>query len=209
MRKFIAAAAFLAAQWQPAHAQAILGSIPEEFLGDWCSQEKTNGEEIFRPGACKLAWFLEHRSHDPRHGPPILRFRKWDGERRQPSRCGCTPPIPRKSNRRCTVPSSSYSLARRSNSSWSRWTKKTPWQAERKVHSVWNAGHSNNARYDGGCKQLRHPNEQLQSLEHIPVGDARSHAAKSLRNSALYPLYIPKYRSRCSNAQWNMTMRRF
>jgi hypothetical protein len=54
MRKFIAAAAFLAAQWQPAHAQAILGSIPEEFLGDWCSQEKTNGEEIFRPGACKL-----------------------------------------------------------------------------------------------------------------------------------------------------------
>jgi hypothetical protein len=54
MNRFIAAAAFVAAQWQPAHAQAILGSIPEEFLGDWCSQEKTNGEEIFRPGACKL-----------------------------------------------------------------------------------------------------------------------------------------------------------
>ena len=38
-----------------------------------------------------------------------------------PSRCGCSAPIPRKSNRRCTVPSSSYGLARRSNSSWSRW----------------------------------------------------------------------------------------
>ena len=54
MKKFIAAAAFAAVQWQPAHAQAILGSIPEEFRGDWCWQEKTNGEEIFRPGACKL-----------------------------------------------------------------------------------------------------------------------------------------------------------
>ena len=31
MNKFIAAAAFLAAQWQPAHAQTMLGSIPEEF----------------------------------------------------------------------------------------------------------------------------------------------------------------------------------
>jgi hypothetical protein len=54
MKKFIAAAAFVAAQWQPAHAQTILGSIPEEFRGDWCLQESTNGEEIFRPGACKL-----------------------------------------------------------------------------------------------------------------------------------------------------------
>jgi hypothetical protein len=54
MKKFIAAAAFVAAQWQPAHAQAILGSIPEEFRGDWCWQENTNGEEIFRSGACKL-----------------------------------------------------------------------------------------------------------------------------------------------------------
>jgi hypothetical protein len=53
MKKFIAAAAFVAAQWQPAHAQAILGSIPEEFRGDWCWQENTNGEQIFRPGACK------------------------------------------------------------------------------------------------------------------------------------------------------------
>ena len=53
MKKFIAAAAFVAAQWQPAHAQAILGSIPEEFRGDWCWQENTNGEEIFRPGPCK------------------------------------------------------------------------------------------------------------------------------------------------------------
>jgi hypothetical protein len=46
--------AFVAAQWQPAHVQAILGSIPERFRGDWCWQENTNGEEIFRPGACKL-----------------------------------------------------------------------------------------------------------------------------------------------------------
>ena len=53
MKKLIAAAAFIAAQWQPAYAQTILGSIPEEFRGDWCWQENTNGEEIFRPGACK------------------------------------------------------------------------------------------------------------------------------------------------------------
>jgi uncharacterized protein (DUF2249 family) len=54
MKKFIAAAALIAAQWQPAHAQTILGSIPEEFRGDWCWQENTNGEVIFRSGACKL-----------------------------------------------------------------------------------------------------------------------------------------------------------
>ena len=53
MKKFIAAALFVATLWQPANAQAILGSIPE-FRGDWCSQENTNGEQIFRPGACKL-----------------------------------------------------------------------------------------------------------------------------------------------------------
>jgi hypothetical protein len=54
MGKFIAAAALVATQWQPVHAQMILGSIPEEFRGDWCWQENTNGEEIFRSGACKL-----------------------------------------------------------------------------------------------------------------------------------------------------------
>ena len=54
MKKFIAGALFVAAQWQPAHAQIILGSIPEEFRGDWCWQENTNDEEIFRSGACKL-----------------------------------------------------------------------------------------------------------------------------------------------------------
>jgi hypothetical protein len=53
MKRFIAAAALVAAQWQPAHAQIILGSIPEEFRGDWCWQENTNGEKIFRTGACK------------------------------------------------------------------------------------------------------------------------------------------------------------
>jgi hypothetical protein len=50
--KIIAAAAFVAAPWQPAHAQAIVGSIPEEFRGDWC-QESTK-DNIFKPGGCKL-----------------------------------------------------------------------------------------------------------------------------------------------------------
>ena len=54
MKRFIAAAAFAAAQWQAAHAQVILGSIPEEFRGDWCWQENTNDDQIFRFGACKL-----------------------------------------------------------------------------------------------------------------------------------------------------------
>jgi hypothetical protein len=54
MKTFIAAVALLAAQWQTAHAQTILGSIPEEFRGDWCRQENTNGEEVFRTGVCKL-----------------------------------------------------------------------------------------------------------------------------------------------------------
>ena len=54
MKKLIVAAAFLAAQWQAANAQTILGSIPEEFRGDWCWQENTNGEDIFRSGGCKL-----------------------------------------------------------------------------------------------------------------------------------------------------------
>ena len=34
MKKFIPAAALVTALWQPAHAQTILGSIPEEFRGD-------------------------------------------------------------------------------------------------------------------------------------------------------------------------------
>src|SRR5262245_57541714 len=53
MNKFIAAALLVLAQWQPAHAQTILGSIPEEFRGDWCWQENTSGEKIFRSGAGK------------------------------------------------------------------------------------------------------------------------------------------------------------
>ena len=55
MKKLIAAVAFLAAQWKPANAQTILGSIPEEFRGDWCWQENTNGEQIvikLKPRAC-------------------------------------------------------------------------------------------------------------------------------------------------------------
>jgi hypothetical protein len=54
MKKLIAAAAFLAAQWHAANAQTILGSIPEEFRGDWCWQENANDEEIFKSGSCKL-----------------------------------------------------------------------------------------------------------------------------------------------------------
>jgi hypothetical protein len=54
MKKFIAAAAFVAAQWQLANAQTILGSIPEEFWGDWCWQENTKDKQIFKSGACKL-----------------------------------------------------------------------------------------------------------------------------------------------------------
>ena len=70
--------------------------------------------------------FLEHRSHDPRHGPPILRFRQWDSERLHPNmRMLCTDPEER--NRRCTVLSSSYDLARRSNSSSSRWINSDCW----------------------------------------------------------------------------------
>jgi hypothetical protein len=52
MMKIIAAAASVAAPWQPAHAQAIVASIPEEFRGDWC-QESTK-DNIFKPGGCKL-----------------------------------------------------------------------------------------------------------------------------------------------------------
>ena len=54
MMKIIAAAALAAAPWLPAHAQTILGSIPEEFRGDWCWQETAKGEEIFKSGDCKL-----------------------------------------------------------------------------------------------------------------------------------------------------------
>ena len=73
MMKIIAAAAFVAVPWQPAHAQAIVGSIPEEFRGDWC-QENTK-DNIFKPRRVQAqGWFVEHRSRDPRHGPPVLRF---------------------------------------------------------------------------------------------------------------------------------------
>ena len=50
--KIIAAAAFVVTPWRPAHAQAIVGSIPEEFRGDWC-QENTK-DNVFKPGGCKL-----------------------------------------------------------------------------------------------------------------------------------------------------------
>jgi hypothetical protein len=72
MMKIIAAAAFVAAPWQPAHVQAIVGSIPEEFRGDWF-QENTK-DNVFKPGGQAQGWFVEHRSHDPRHGPPVLWF---------------------------------------------------------------------------------------------------------------------------------------
>jgi hypothetical protein len=53
MKKFIVAAGLVAAQWLPANAQAILGSIPAEFRGDCCWQENTGDEQIFK-SACKL-----------------------------------------------------------------------------------------------------------------------------------------------------------
>ena len=52
MMKIIAAVAFAAAPWLPAHAQTIVGSIPEEFRGDWC-QESTK-ENVFKPSGGKL-----------------------------------------------------------------------------------------------------------------------------------------------------------
>ena len=74
MKKFIAAAALIAAQWQPTQAQTILGSIVEDFRGDWRRQENTNGKEIFRSGACKLAGSLSIDRMTPRNGAPILVF---------------------------------------------------------------------------------------------------------------------------------------
>ena len=47
-----------------------------------------------------------------------------------------------------------------------------------------------------------------QSPEHIPAGHARSHAARSVKSEMrLNPLTYTEVQSRCSNAQWNMTMR--
>ena len=112
MKKFIAAAAFVATQWQPAHAQAILGSIPEEFRGDWCWQENTNGEQIFRPGACKpKAGSLNIDRMTLETGRLSCVFDSGtasDGTLQM--RMHCTDP--RKSNHRYTVPSSRYSLAK-------------------------------------------------------------------------------------------------
>jgi hypothetical protein len=81
MKRFIAAAAIVAAHWQPAHSQTIVGSIPEEFQGDWCWQENTDGEQVFRPGACKPK--AGSLSID-RTTSPILRFRQRVDERRNP-----------------------------------------------------------------------------------------------------------------------------
>ena len=126
MKKLIAAAAFIAARWQPAHAQTILGSIPEEFRGDWCWQENTNGEEIFRPGACKHkagSLSIDRMTLDTgrlscgfdsgtaSEGTLNMRMLCTDFEEEQPS---------------MYEPSSSYGLARRSNSSSSRWTNSDP-----------------------------------------------------------------------------------
>ena len=123
MKKFIAAAAFVAAQWQPAHAQAILGSIPEEFRGDWCWQENANGEEIFRPGACKLkagSLSIDRMTLDT--GRLSCVFDSGTASEGTLKMRSCTPPDPEKS----ATPSvmygaSSYGLTRRSNSLSSRW----------------------------------------------------------------------------------------
>ena len=54
MMKVVAAAAFAAAPWLSAYAQTILGSIPEEFRGDWCRQETIKRDEIFKSGECRV-----------------------------------------------------------------------------------------------------------------------------------------------------------
>ena len=54
MKKFIAAVVFAASQWQLANAQTILGSIPEELRGEWCRQENSNDDQIFKSGTCRL-----------------------------------------------------------------------------------------------------------------------------------------------------------
>jgi hypothetical protein len=94
MMKIIAAAAFLAAPWQPAHAQAIVGSIPEEFRGDWC-QENTK-DNVFKPGGCKLK--AGSLSIDPmtlgpstRAAYPVVLIA--ERRARGPSRCECSAPI--------------------------------------------------------------------------------------------------------------------
>ena len=91
MMKIIAAAAFVAAPWQPAHAQAIVGSIPEEFRGDWC-QENTK-DNIFKPGGCKLkagSLSIDRMTLDTGACPAVLiAGRQATG----PSRCECFAPI--------------------------------------------------------------------------------------------------------------------
>ena len=121
MKKFIAAAAFAAAPWLPAHAQTILGSIPEEFRGDWCWQETAKGQEIFKSGDCKLkAGSLSIGRMTLDTGRLSCGFDS-GAVTRTPLRCRCSAPIPRISSRRCTVPNSRCCLARKSNSSSSRW----------------------------------------------------------------------------------------
>jgi hypothetical protein len=88
MMKIIAAAAFAVAPWQPAHARAIVGSIPEEFRGEWC-QETTKGN-FFKPGGCKLkagSLSIDRMTLDT--GRLSCGF---DRGRRatEPSRCGCS-----------------------------------------------------------------------------------------------------------------------
>ena len=119
--KIIAAAAFLAAPSQPAHAQAIVGSIPEEFRGDWC-QENTK-DNIFKPGGCKLkagSLSIDRMTLDT--GRLSCGFDSGAAsEGTLQMRMLCTDPEDKELL--CTVPSSSCCLARRSNSSFSRWIK--------------------------------------------------------------------------------------
>ncbi len=61
MKKCVAAAAFLAIQWQSAYAQMILGSIPEEYQGHWCWQENTQGAEVYKSGECKAGYLSVDR----------------------------------------------------------------------------------------------------------------------------------------------------
>ena len=98
MMKIIAAAAFVAAPWQPTQAQAIVGSIPEEFRGDWC-QENTK-DNIFKPSGCKLkggSLSIERMTLDT--GRLSCGFLIAGRRATGPSRCGCSAPIPKTTSR--------------------------------------------------------------------------------------------------------------
>ena len=81
MKKFIAAAAVrsgtVATRPRPGDPRLDPGGVSGRLV--LAGEQQRRGDlQAWRVQA--QGWFLEHRSHDPRHGPPIVRFRQWDGE---------------------------------------------------------------------------------------------------------------------------------